>query len=84
MTPLLQIRGLSAGYGPLRVLHDLDLDIERGERVGLVGLNGHGKSTLLQAIVGLTGLADGLDPARRRRDRRAAACTVQAAARRRS
>lgn len=52
---LLQIRGLSAGYGPLRVLHGLDLDLERGERIGLVGLNGHGKSTLLQAIVGLTG-----------------------------
>ena len=64
---LLVIRGLSAGYGPLRVLHDLDLDVEPGERVGLVGLNGHGKSTLLQAIVGLTGwqagsiLLDGID-----------------------
>ena len=32
VTPLLQIKGLSAGYEPLRVLHDLDLDIERGER----------------------------------------------------
>ena len=56
---LLEIRGLSAGYGPLRVLHDLDLTIEAGERVGLVGLNGHGKSTLLQAIVGLTGWQQG-------------------------
>ncbi len=56
---LLEIKGLSAGYGPLRVLHDLDLTIERGERVGLVGLNGHGKSTLLQAIVGLTGWQSG-------------------------
>jgi branched-chain amino acid transport system ATP-binding protein len=59
VTPLLEIRGLSAGYGPLRVLHDLDLEIERGETVGLIGLNGHGKSTLLQAIVGLTGWQTG-------------------------
>ena len=59
MTPLLTIHGLSAGYGSLRVLHDLELEIDRGERVGLVGLNGHGKSTLLQAIVGLTGWQTG-------------------------
>jgi branched-chain amino acid transport system ATP-binding protein len=56
---LLEIKGLSAGYGPLRVLHDLDMTLESGERVGLVGLNGHGKSTLLQAIVGLTGWQSG-------------------------
>jgi branched-chain amino acid transport system ATP-binding protein len=69
---LLEIRRLSAGYGPLRVLHDLDMTVESGERVGLVGLNGHGKSTLLQAIVGLTGwqsgsiLLDGLEIGGRR------------------
>jgi branched-chain amino acid transport system ATP-binding protein len=56
---LLEIRGLSAGYGPLRVLHDLDMTVESGERVGLIGLNGHGKSTLLQSIVGLTGWQSG-------------------------
>jgi branched-chain amino acid transport system ATP-binding protein len=52
---ILNIDGLSAGYGPLRVIHDLDLNIRAGERVGLVGLNGHGKTTLFYAIAGLTG-----------------------------
>lgn len=57
--PILQLIGVSAGYGPVRVLHDLNLDINPGERVGLVGLNGHGKTTMLSAIVGLTGWQDG-------------------------
>jgi len=52
---VLNVRGLSAGYGPMRVIHDLDLVVGSGERVGLVGLNGHGKSTLFYAIAGLTG-----------------------------
>ncbi len=55
MSEILNIKGLSAGYGPLRVIHDLDLIISSGERVGLVGLNGHGKTTLFYAIAGLTG-----------------------------
>jgi len=55
MSEILNIKGLSAGYGPLRVIHDLDLIINAGERVGLVGLNGHGKTTLFYAIAGLTG-----------------------------
>lgn len=59
MSTILQIRGLSAGYGPVRVLHDLELDVSPGERIGLVGLNGHGKTTMLSAIVGLTGWQDG-------------------------
>ena len=53
MTAALEVRDLSAGYGPLRVLHGIDLAVAPGERVGLVGLNGHGKTTLLRAIVGL-------------------------------
>ena len=52
MTQALEARKLSAGYGPLRVLHDIDLAVAAGERVGLVGLNGHGKTTLLRSIVG--------------------------------
>ncbi len=51
---VLNVKGLSAGYGPMRVIHDLDLIVNAGERVGLVGLNGHGKSTLFYAIAGLT------------------------------
>jgi branched-chain amino acid transport system ATP-binding protein len=53
MTKVIEVRGLSAGYGPLRVLHDIDLAVVAGERVGLVGLNGHGKTTLLRSIMGL-------------------------------
>lgn len=52
--PVLQVRGLSAGYGALTVLHDLDFTVHAGERVALIGLNGHGKSTLFRAISGLT------------------------------
>jgi branched-chain amino acid transport system ATP-binding protein len=52
---VLNVKGLSAGYGPMRVIHDLDLVVHSGERIGLVGLNGHGKSTLFYAIAGLTG-----------------------------
>jgi branched-chain amino acid transport system ATP-binding protein len=52
---VLVVKGLSAGYGPMRVIHDLDLVVMSGERIGLVGLNGHGKSTLFYAIAGLTG-----------------------------
>lgn len=55
MSEILNVQGLSAGYGPLRVIHDLDLTVNSGERVGIVGLNGHGKTTLFYAIAGLTG-----------------------------
>lgn len=55
MNEVLKVDGLSAGYGPLRVIHDLDLVVNPGERVGIVGLNGHGKTTLFYAIAGLTG-----------------------------
>ena len=52
---VLTVKGLSAGYGPLTVLHDLDFHVQAGERVAIVGLNGHGKTTLFRAISGLTG-----------------------------
>lgn len=53
--PVLKVKGLSAGYGALTVLHDLDFEVHAGERVAIVGLNGHGKTTLFRAISGLTG-----------------------------
>ena len=53
MTPVLEIKGLEAGYGPLRVLHGIDLSVAEGERVGILGLNGHGKTTMLRSIVDL-------------------------------
>jgi len=51
---LLAIRGLHAGYGRARVLHDLDLDVEEGAVVGVLGANGAGKTTLLRALSGMT------------------------------
>ena len=56
---LLEINQLSAGYGPLRVLHEIDLTVRAGERIGLVGLNGHGKTTLIRAITHMTGWQQG-------------------------
>ena len=51
--PLLSIRGLKAGYGDFQALFGIDLDLEAGEVLALIGANGAGKSTLLKAIVGL-------------------------------
>ena len=56
---MLEIRGLSAGYGRARVLFDLDLDVGAGEVVALLGRNGAGKSTTLKAIMGLVAPAAG-------------------------
>jgi branched-chain amino acid transport system ATP-binding protein len=50
---MLEVRGLSAGYGRARVLFDIDLDMAAGEVVALVGRNGAGKSTLLKSIMAL-------------------------------
>lgn len=59
MPELLEIRQLSAGYGPLRVLHEIDLTVGTGQRIGLVGLNGHGKTTLIRSITHMTGWQQG-------------------------
>jgi branched-chain amino acid transport system ATP-binding protein len=57
--PLLEVRGLKAGYGKIAVLHGIDLHIARGEVVSLLGPNGAGKTTLLGAISGLLPLGAG-------------------------
>ena len=51
--PLLDVTGLSAGYGKIRVLASVDLAIGAGEVVALLGPNGAGKTTLLRALSGL-------------------------------
>ena len=51
--PLLEIAGLSASYGPVRILQDISLGLARGESLTVLGANGAGKSTLLRAISGL-------------------------------
>jgi branched-chain amino acid transport system ATP-binding protein len=50
---MLEARGLSAGYGRAEILFGLDLAIDRGEVVALLGRNGAGKSTTLKALMGL-------------------------------
>jgi branched-chain amino acid transport system ATP-binding protein len=50
---LLEIKELSAGYGDIQVLWDINLNIDEGQVVALVGANGSGKSTLLRTISGL-------------------------------
>ena len=59
MPEILEIKQLSAGYGPLRVLHEIDMTVKAGERIGLVGLNGHGKTTLVRAVTHMTGWQQG-------------------------
>lgn len=54
VTAPLQVRGLTAGYGKLMVLHEINLDVAPGEAVALLGANGAGKTTLLRALTGLT------------------------------
>ena len=51
--PLLDIAGLSSGYGKIGVLHGVNLTIGTGEVVALLGPNGAGKTTLLRAVSGL-------------------------------
>ena len=50
--PVLQVQGLCAWYGPAQVLHAVDLCVQAGEVVCLLGRNGAGKSTTFKALVG--------------------------------
>jgi branched-chain amino acid transport system ATP-binding protein len=51
--PLLEVRDLVVGYGPVRVVHGVDLSVDAGAVVALIGPNGAGKTTVLGAIAGL-------------------------------
>ena len=53
MSPVISIRNLSTRFGETWIHHRLDLDIEQGEMVSLVGGSGSGKTTLLRQMVGL-------------------------------
>jgi ABC-2 type transport system ATP-binding protein len=54
MSKLVSVQGLAGGYSRQRpVLHDLTFEVGRGEMVGLIGLNGAGKSTTIKHILGL-------------------------------
>ena len=50
---ILKVKNLSCGYGSQIVLSDINLTIEKGKLLGLIGPNGSGKTTLLRAITGV-------------------------------
>jgi branched-chain amino acid transport system ATP-binding protein len=52
---LLDVRQLTAGYGPVAVLHGIDLSVQPGEIVVVLGANGAGKTTTMRAISGMIG-----------------------------
>ncbi|OUM02621.1 ABC transporter ATP-binding protein [Variovorax sp. JS1663] len=57
--PALELSRLQAWYGESHILHDVDLRVNRGEVVTLLGRNGAGRTTTLRAIMGLTGARKG-------------------------
>ncbi len=57
---MLSLKNLSVDHGPLRALWDVSLEVGRGEKVGLLGANGAGKSTTMGAIAGLYPKAGGI------------------------
>ena len=59
MSSLLQLHGVEAGYGDLRILHGVSLGLPAGGRLAMIGRNGTGKSTTLKAIMGLARVGSG-------------------------
>jgi D-xylose transport system ATP-binding protein len=57
--PILKIAGLNKSFGPVHVLHDIDLSVFPGEVTALVGDNGAGKSTLVKCIAGINTIDSG-------------------------
>ena len=55
----ISVNNVTAGYGPVQVLHDVTVTVENGETVVLLGSNGNGKSTLLKCIMGIVAPAAG-------------------------
>ncbi len=56
---MLELKGIHAGYGEFRVLHDVNMRVEKGEIVALIGPNGAGKTTTLRTVLGMTTLYEG-------------------------
>jgi branched-chain amino acid transport system ATP-binding protein len=53
MSALLSVRAVQKSFGGIRALGPVDLDLSRGERLGLIGPNGSGKTTLINCVTGL-------------------------------
>lgn len=56
---MLEIQNISAGYGPIKVLHNISLRVNAGEIVSVIGANGAGKSTTMKCISGVMPLKSG-------------------------
>ncbi|HEV7211342.1 MAG TPA: ATP-binding cassette domain-containing protein [Blastococcus sp.] len=57
--PILEVRGLNKSFGPVHVLHDVDLSVYPGQVTALVGDNGAGKTTLIKCIAGINSIDSG-------------------------
>ncbi|WP_341235948.1 ABC transporter ATP-binding protein [uncultured Sulfitobacter sp.] len=57
--PIINLTDVTAGYGPTHILRDINLTINPGERLAVIGRNGAGKTTLLSTLMGLTRLHKG-------------------------
>jgi branched-chain amino acid transport system ATP-binding protein len=57
--PVLSIRGLRVSYGGIQAVKGVDLEVQSGELVALIGANGAGKTTTLKAVTGTQAWADG-------------------------
>ena len=57
--PMLEVKGLNKSFGPVHVLHDVDLTVYPGQVTALVGDNGAGKSTLVKCIAGINHIDSG-------------------------
>ena len=59
MKPLLKLERVNAFYGAAHILYDLDLSVQAGERLALIGRNGVGKTTVVNTILGLASMKSG-------------------------
>ena len=73
--PVLSIQNLKVHFGSVRAVDGVDMDIVKGEVMGLVGESGSGKTTIGRAMIGLDGRHRGVDRVRRSGHSRAWAAT---------
>jgi len=59
MRPFVELEGVAVSYGPVRVLDGINLTVEPGDFLGIIGPNGSGKTTLLRVMLGLLEPAEG-------------------------
>ncbi len=59
MNEAISVHGLTAGFGPVNILHRVDLSVAPGARIAVIGRNGVGKTTLLKTLMGLADVHEG-------------------------